>query len=327
MLGAGGYTGQAFHLGALRALAELTDFDARRADVLVGTSAGSLVAAGLAGGLSAADLTAELLGEPLSREGEQLRRAARLQGEVASTAVEVPRGGLRPLDPFVLLHAARRPLGVRPAAVLSSLLPRGRIATEPIARGVRYLHGEDWPRRDLRICAVRARDARRVVFGTIQAPWTDVGTAVAASCAIPAYFTPVRVDGHSYVDGGVHSPTNADVLVRDAPDLVVVLSPMTVLGTVNLRPDFGLRLAFRQLLAQEVRRLRRAGSHVVVLQPTREDLEVMGLNPMHGRRIHEVVSTVGESVRTRLERQPSLAAALARQGSVTRTGRGLIAVR
>ncbi|MDP9434421.1 MAG: patatin-like phospholipase family protein, partial [Actinomycetota bacterium] len=70
VLGAGGLTGQAYHLGVLSALAE-AGYDGRRADVLVGTSAGSLVAAGLAAGLSAADLAAELTGEPLSAEGAQ----------------------------------------------------------------------------------------------------------------------------------------------------------------------------------------------------------------------------------------------------------------
>src|SRR4028118_2056137 len=61
VLGAGGLVGQAFHLGVLTALEEV-GFDARRAHTLVGTSAGSLVAAGLGAGLSASALRAELRG-------------------------------------------------------------------------------------------------------------------------------------------------------------------------------------------------------------------------------------------------------------------------
>jgi predicted acylesterase/phospholipase RssA len=38
-------------------------------------------------------------------------------------------------------------------------------------------------------------------------PVADIGSAVAASCAIPAYFTPIQIDGVDYIDGGVHSPT------------------------------------------------------------------------------------------------------------------------
>lgn len=306
VLGAGGFTGQAFHVGALCALQEVAGFDARRADVLVGTSAGSLVAAGLAGGLPACDLAAELLGEELSEEGRLLRTAAHEQVQAASTLPDPESAGLRPLDPFVLLRVARRPFRSRPTAVMSSLLPPGRVGTEPLARSIRYLHGDEWPDRALRICAVRSRDARRVVFGTPRAPETDVGTAVAASCAIPAYFAPVRIDGQTYVDGGVHSPTNADVVLRDAPDVVVVLSPMSVGSGVGLRPDLGIRLAMRRRLNSELRRLRRAGIEVVVIEPGREDLEVMGFNPMHGGRIEEVVETVSRSVRARLQSRPSL---------------------
>ena len=307
VLGAGGYTGQAFHVGALRALHEVAGFDARTADTLVGTSAGSIVAAELAGGVSPRDLAAELLGEPLSPAGQKLRTAMRSELDAFATVPDVPTTGLRPLDLRVLLHAARRPWRVRPAALMSGLLPRGRTDLEPIARSVRYLHGSSWPQRDLRICAVQARNGHRVVFGTPGAPWTDVGTAVAASCAIPAWFQPVTVDGHMYVDGGVHSPTNADVVLRDRPDLVVVLSPMSVASGVGLRPDLGVRLAMRQLLGREVRRLRAAGSTVVVVQPTRLDLAAMGFNPLHGGRIDEVVTTVEASVRNRLRARPEVA--------------------
>lgn len=312
VLGAGGFVGQAFHLGVLSALQELTGFDGRAADALVGTSAGSLVAAGLAGGLSAVDLTAEVLGEPVSPEGVAIRHASREQGTRAAV-LEPPLGGRGPLSPLAWLRVARNPVGTRPAALVSSLLPAGRQSTEPIARAVRDLHGLSWPERDLRICAVRARDARRVVFGTDRAPATDVGSAVAASCAIPAYFAPMRIDGHAYVDGGVHSPTNADVVLHDEPELVVVLSPMSAGRRSGPRPDLAVRLHFRRYLALEVRRLRRRGAHVAVFQPGPRDLDVMGLNPMRGARIDEIVSTAGETVRRRLELQPDLVEALAQR--------------
>jgi NTE family protein len=310
VLGGGGFTGQAFHAGALCALNDVAGFDAREATTLVGTSAGSLVAAGLAGGLPAQDIRAELLGDALTEEGQALRTAMREQAIGWSEAADVAPLGLRPLAPGALLHAVRRPLHIKPAALLSSLLPPGRVDTAPLARSVRYLHGADWPQRDLRICAVRARDAARVVFGTPGAPPTDVGTAVAASCAIPAYFAPVRLEGELYVDGGVHSPTNADLLLGDVPDVVVVLSPMSVSRGVGLRPDLGLRLALRRMLGGEVRRLRNAGAQVVVVQPTAQDLEVMGYNPMHGARIEEVVGSVTDSLTKRLRQQPVLRALL-----------------
>lgn len=311
VLGAGGFVGQAFHLGVLTALAEHTGWDGRRADVLVGTSAGSLVAAGLAGDLSAADLAAELVGEPLSAEGRAVRRAARARPlHVVPDGPPLP--GRRPLAPGAVLAAARRPWAVRPGAVVSSLLPAGRSSTDPIARGVRRLHGGSWPEKDLRVCAVRARDARRVVFGEPGAPAVDVGTAVAASCAIPGYFQPVRAHGEVYVDGGGHSPTNADVVLRDGPDLVLVLSSMTYGpgGLRRPRADLGMRVAVRRYLASEVRRLRRGGARVLVFEPSARDLEVMGLNPMRGLHVGDVVHAAAETVTARLRARPELAEVL-----------------
>ncbi len=305
VLGAGGLTGHAFHVGTLRALQERTGFDARDADVLVGTSAGSYVAASLAAGLSASDQAASLTGEPLSAAGRLLR--ARLADLPALDAPPARRG---PLDPWALLGAARRPFGVRPGALLASLLPAGKQSSSDLQRGAGALHGTAWPERDLRICAVRVRDGRRVVFGTPGAPAVDVGTAVSASCAIPAYYQPVRIDGRDHVDGAMHSPTNADVLVGDALDLVVVLSPMTAGPRHGPRADLAFRVAVGRYLALEVHRLRRTGAQVVVLQPSATDLDAMGLNPMRSDRAADIVHATGRSVRARLDAQPELSGLL-----------------
>lgn len=310
VLGAGGFVGHAFHLGVLGALADVTGFDARTADVLVGTSAGSLVAAGLTGGLSVADLAAELRGDRLSPQGRRIRSA---RGRVAALRPALPeplRERRGPLAPRALLSAARRPWAVRPGSLVGSLLPAGRTSTAMITRSLQRLHGDAWPEA-LRVTTVRARDARRVVHGAAGVRPVDVGTAVAASCAIPAYFAPVSIHGEAHVDGGLHSPTNADVVLADRPDLVVVSSPMTVArGAARPRADLGVRLAARRYLAQEVRALKRAGAEVVVLQPGPADLAAMGLNPMVHARIEDVLRTATASTRARLEAQPELVARL-----------------
>jgi NTE family protein len=316
VLGAGGLTGQAFHLGVLTALAELTGFDGRSAEVVVGTSAGSLVAAALTAGFSATDQAAMLHGDAVSPEARD--RLAALHAHAASLPVLDEEAGVvarrGPLAPGALLAAARRPWGVRPGAVMSGLLPAGRNTTHGISRGITHLHGQDWPGTRLRICAVRARDARRVVFGTPTAPKVDVGTAVAASCAIPGYFSPVFIDGQPYVDGGGHSPTNADVLLRDAPDLVVISSPMSFgPGGGTRSPDAVIRLAVRRYLAREVRLLRRHGSTVVVFQPSPADLAAMGLNPMKLVRGPDIVETAAATVRSRFEARPELIEQLAQR--------------
>ena len=284
---------------------ELTGFDGRDADAVVGTSAGSLVAAGLTGGMSAADQVASLTGEPMSEQGRALLQANRARDAVP--AMPQPPAGTtrRPLAAGAVLAVARQPWRARPGALLSSLAPAGRTSTESISYGVRKLHGDTWPAH-LRVCALRARDARRVVFGMEGAPTTDVGTAVAASCAIPAYFVPVRIGDQDYVDGGGHSPTNGDVVKDDAPELVVISSPMSFGPGAGRTPDAALRFAVRRYLAREVRMLRRRGATVVVFQPTAPDIAAMGLNPMKLQRADNVVRSAATSVRARLEAQPWL---------------------
>jgi NTE family protein len=116
----------------------------------------------------------------------------------------------------------------------------------------------------------------------------------------------VRIDGEAYVDGGGHSPTNADVVRADAPELVVISSPMSFGPGAGRTPDAAVRFAVRRYLAREVRLLRRGGATVVVFQPTAQDLTAMGLNPMKMMRANKVIRSAAESVRARLEAQPSL---------------------
>jgi NTE family protein len=248
---------------------------------------------------------------------EARRRLGSLRAKASSMpALEEEAGIARrgPLAPGALLAAARRPWAVRPGAVVSGLIPAGRNTTHGISRGISHLHGQDWPGTQLRICAVRARDARRVVFGSPSAPKVDVGTAVAASCAIPGYFSPVFIDGQPYVDGGAHSPTNADVVRKDEPDLVVVSSPMSFgPGGGTRSPDALIRLAVRRYLAREVRLLRRRGATVVVFQPSAQDLAAMGVNPMKLVRGPDIVETAAATVKARLAARPELEEQLAQR--------------
>ena len=104
-----------------------------------------------------------------------------------------------------------------------------------------------------------------------------MGQAVAASCAIPGYFAPVSVGDARYVDGGVHSPTNADLVARMGLDLVVVSSPMTAeTRALRLSPDGAFRAACRVLLQRESAHVRRRGSVVVLIEPVVDNLAPMG---------------------------------------------------
>jgi NTE family protein len=284
VLGAGGVLGHAFHAGVLAAIAEATGFDPRTAERLVGTSAGSVVAALLAGGMPAPDLAASALGRSVSAEGARLAARRRRGTAVVEEEPLEDVGGYRPASRELLGRALRRPWRHRPGVVAAAALPAGRTRIPGIASWIGGVVGEAWPE-PLRVVAVRLSNGARVVFGDAGAPPVDPVRAVSASCAIPAYYRPVTVAGERYLDGGVHSPTNADLLADLGLDLVVVVSPMSVAPPDrSLGVDLPARWWFAATLAAERRRLQRAGTAVLTFAPDADDRRAMGISPMDASR-------------------------------------------
>jgi NTE family protein len=306
VLGAGGVVGHAFHAGVLAALLEETGWDARDAELIVGTSAGSGVAALLRAGLSPADLFARATEAPLSAEGTRL--AARV-GVPAATVPSTPPsidflGGMA--APTRLLAAARRPWEIRLGTVAAAVMPAGRVSSEMIATPFRSLFDSRWPAQSTWICAVHLDSGRRIVFGRRGAPPASIADAVAASCAIPSFFTPVTIGGTRYVDGGAHSPTNVDVVAAESLDLVIVSSPMSsARGGPRVAVDSAARRLFRLYLGREADVVRRRGVPVVALQPTAADRTVMGLNAMDAGRRKPVAEHMRAVTRLRLQ-EPKL---------------------
>jgi NTE family protein len=171
-----------------------------------------------------------------------------------------------------------------------TMVPAGRIDIAEKAEVLHLVSGDDWPD-GLWICAARRRDGGRVVFGRPGSPYARLDRAVAASCAIPGYFSPVRIGNVSYFDGGVYSPTNADVLRDEALDLVVVVSPMSAARGRSRGPDAALRWLSHRKLTQEVGRLRSKGTPVVRFEPGPRSLPVMGVNAMATDRSDRVVQS------------------------------------
>ncbi len=272
VLGAGGTAGEAFHRGVLRAMDE-AGLDPRTAVVVVGTSAGAIVAA-----------------------------SVRRRGPVGppSGVRRSPARGRLLRDRATVLELARRPRQAFSAALLTPELANGKRSLTFVTEALRARHGTEWPAAALWVVAVRRRDGRRVVFGRDGEPVTDVGSAVTASCAVPGYFAAVDIDGVAYVDGGVHSPTNADLLTGLDLDLVVISSPMSVQPrAVRPRLDLGLRLLFHRYLRYEVWALRRRGDRVVTIEPDAAVLGALRLNMMDGRRIDEIEQRAYELARRR----------------------------
>src|SRR5919204_630286 len=122
------------------------------------------------------------------------------------------------------------PMSYSPATVITGWLPKGMISTDPLKRQVRLVVPKGWgPHPGLWIVACDYATGKRVVFGREGSPPAELADAVAASCAIPAFYRPVEIGGRLYVDGGMWSTSNLDVMRDRDLDLVVCLNPTSSL--------------------------------------------------------------------------------------------------
>ena len=308
VLGAGGVVGQAYQAVVLSALRRETAWDPREARIIVGTSAGSVTGAALRVGVPATDLAASLYGVRPSRRGAAILRRI-LPADVEPLPTPSVGSFLRPWNlpsTALISRTVRRPFAFRPDVAAMTLLPRGRIDISERARGLDEHIGGRWPG-GLRICAVRRSDGARVVFGRDGAPSARLAEAVLASCAIPGYFRPVDIGRTEYVDGGVHSATNADVLRSEELDVVLVISSMSAAnGSVN-GADMWMRRSVHRRMEREITRLEDAGMKVVRLEPGAESRRAMGLRAMAEDRGPRVIEAAYEETRERILATPLLA--------------------
>jgi NTE family protein len=158
--------------------------------------------------------------------------------------------------------------------------------------------------RALRPCEQHARDWRRTVLGPRDAT-VSLSAALAASCAVPGYFAGVTLDGDSFVDGGVVSATNADLLADFDLDLVIVISPMT---GYSQWPSVSraVRHSCRRILNTELRSLRRAGVPAVVIEPSVSVTRHMSMNFMSETTTAEIVRAAFFDTGIQITRSPLL---------------------
>lgn len=303
VLGGGGVLGAAWMTGALCALEQVHGFDPRSCDVIVGTSAGSVIGALLAAGASPSQLADHQRGTPIT------------DGPLAgySWDYEKGTGGSRPPRPKLLGPGSgrllRQALGkvgrVPPTAYLSSLVPEGRGSLARVGHLIDAITpmGEWSPHPNYWAVAMDYADAVRVAFGQPGAPAAALSDAVMASCAIPGWFAPVTIDGRRYVDGGAWSATNVDLVAGFGLDEVYVIAPMVSFALdrpdhVVARLERRWRGSVTKRCLAEVTQVRESGSEVVVLGPGPEDLEVMGGNAMDLARR---VGVLESSMRTSME--------------------------
>jgi NTE family protein len=302
--------GASWLIGALDAVESETGWRAADAERIVGTSAGAVIGALVAGGIEPAAMAAYAAGSSLDGFAEVEARASAAAGRISGSEFRLqfappPIGpGSWRLAFTTLLHPTRH----APSVMLAGWLPRGFISTAPIQQLVeRFIPGR-WPEHpSYWAVAADYASGRRVAFGRQGAPAASVGEAVAASCAIPAFYHPVTVAGRRYVDGGICSVSNLDLLRGQELDLVICLNPMSSVaqatgGSPADRFAAVMRAATGRRLGHEARKLREEGTKVLLLQPGRDDCSLMGLNLMSGTRRIEVMEQARKSIARDLRR-------------------------
>ena len=280
VLGAGGTLGEAWLRGVLGGIEAGARLDFRACEYLLGTSAGSIVAAALAAGKRPE------AGEKLSREwahaaalpepGDEADLPARGNplGAVGRGAARFGRAVATPFVPLALATTA--PAGRLARAAVLRRAPRpertlGDLGAYIDALGLRF-DGR------LRIFAVDRSSGKRVTFGAPDAPRATVAEAVLASCAVPWIFAPVEIGGREYVDGGVWSPTNLDAVPAGRGSRVLCLVPTAGAAMASLRTVSAAAAGYEGMA------LKARGAELQTVVPDEASLDAIGPNLMDPSR-------------------------------------------
>jgi NTE family protein len=240
VLGGGGVTGIAWELGILKGLAD-AGVDLTTADLVVGTSAGSVVGAQITTGRTIDDLYKTQL-EPADKEiGAKLSRLTMLR---MLPALLVPGSGdTKRARVGAMSMKAHAPGGEKRVDVIRSRLGVDR-----------------WSDRNLKVTAIEAETGKFVVFDKDSG--VDIVHAVAASCAVPLVWPAVTIDGKHYIDGGMRSTANVDL--AEGADTVVVIAP--------------LPQAFSKATSIRAQLERTGATHTTVVTPDQQALVDIGKN-------------------------------------------------
>ena len=299
VLGAGGVLGAAWMTGALACLQDRLPGPAGDVEVIIGTSAGSVLAAALRCHAPIEEMMAWQRGQATGILSE-------------SVALASQDGPLPPLPRwrFGSVSLARAalltPHRVPPWVGASAWLPHGRgqhAALRSLVGALHLRHHQQaapggapphWVSGRTWLCAVDYDTGQRVLFGRADAPRAWLAEAVVASCSIPGWYEPTVIGGRRYVDGGVRSPTSLGVLSGTDVQEVFVLAPMASTEPdhprqLHLRMERRLRQVITLALLRQARSLCAEGKRVTVVTPGPRDLAAMGINLMDLRRREAVL--------------------------------------
>jgi len=303
-LAGGGPLGGIYEIGASAALAEAIEgLDFNHADIFVGVSSGSLVAAAFANGIAPQKLARILIDNDADEffDPEMLLKPA--FGEYFSRALSVPQ---------LLISAAQNYLAdplhrglFESFQRLSRAIPTGLFDNSGIDRVMRELFSRRGRTNDFRklkhrlfLVATDLDSGETVAFGSPGHDDIPISVAVQASTALPGLFPPVRIGDHYYVDGALIKTLHASVALKEGAELVLCINPLVpfdaeLAARRNARErealnDGGLPVVLSQTFRAIIHSRMRVGmdrykhqysdADVVLFEPTRDDAEMFFTN-------------------------------------------------
>lgn len=279
VLGGGGVIGVAWESGLVTGLRD-AGVELSACDAIVGTSAGALVGAQVARG--------RVPEHPDTRAKAKASSANTLAGGAVgngghrgSKAAAMAKMDVQAVGQIFALWGAMKESTAEQAAAIGKVV-RG-LDRSAEADFIAYINGgaqfDDWPTMRLWVVAVDTETGERRVFDREgAAPFSRV---MAATAAVPGLFPAVEIEGRLYMDGQVHSSTNADVLVPHRPAQVMIAMP------TNAATGRGIGAHAERMLEFEIDRLHEAGCEVLVKTPSAADTQRMGNNLMDAARAGE----------------------------------------
>jgi predicted acylesterase/phospholipase RssA len=346
-LAGGGPLGAIYEIGVLSALAEtLHGLDLNDAEVYVGVSAGSFIAAGLANGYTPQDLSRLFIEDAHSEQRfdpalllrpalrEYARRIAALPPLVAEAAWAYLAGSGNTLAALERLGRAL-PTGIFDGEQIDRYLSRV-FATPGRTNDFRKL------RRKLYVVAAELDTGESVAFGAPGVDHVPISRAVQASAALPGLFPPVDIDGHYFVDGALRKTLHASVALAHGVDLLICVNPLVPYyarqhglgepgrGRHRDHPleklvEGGLPVVLAQTYRAIIHSRLDAGmeryktaypdTDIVLFQPNRSDADMFFTNLFSYSSRHRLCEHAYQKMRRELwERRHELAPRLARHG-------------
>jgi predicted acylesterase/phospholipase RssA len=342
VLAGGAISGGAYKVGGLRALDELfrgrrtpgsgsAPFSLNDCDIFVGLSAGSVLASVLSAGVPPDEILRITLGT--SETYEEFRRSQfmapnwreplrRFMPFLAREHELVTNWLSGATDPDTALNGTIGTMLRKMVSAIPSALPAGIFSTHRLGGYLRrQMERMGMPDdfgaahrrtgKDLYLTAVDVNRGSILVFGHDE-PYSRVpiSSAIQASCALPGWYCPVRVENPradesgeppflDLVDGGLVRTANVRVAVEKGADLVICYNPFNRIFYERLGRSlvdhgpyayasqlFRILLGARLDIAKELLyRDETVDADIVFIEPAEDDYTFFRMNPLdHGTR-------------------------------------------